>query len=88
MWTRKLTVIGGQTREDDWIVLRHRQIVGRLHPAPSMPHVQPWQWFVFTYPGANGRCDTMDEALEAIRQAVRARWPDTLDSVPLAGTKG
>jgi len=87
MWTRKRTVIGGQSNEGDWLVLRHQQTVGRLHPAPPIPGVQPWVWSTFTYPCANGRCDTMSEALEAIREAVRARWPDELETVPLSGTK-
>lgn len=87
MWTRKRTVIGGQTKDGDWTILRHKQPVGRLLPSPVIQGVQPWQWSTLTYPGAHGRADTMEQALEALRTAIRARWPDSVLEVPLAGTK-
>jgi hypothetical protein len=42
----------------------------------------------WTYPAANGRSETFDQALHELRKAIRARWPDDVEAVPLAGQKG
>ena len=87
MWTRKLTVIAGQTQEGDYTVFRTGQAVGRILPTPFIAHSQGWEWATLTLPSHNGRADTLQEALDALRAAVRARWPDSLVKVPMAGQR-
>ena len=82
MWTRKLTVIGGQTEEDDWIILRNGQEVGRVHRATPIVGLQKMEWVTWTAPWDKGRADTLDQAIEAVRTAIRNRWPDTEPEVP------
>lgn len=87
MWTRKRTVIGGKTAEDDWTILRNTQAVGRIHRAPDIPGLLPIQWSTFTYPGDRGRADTLDQGLTDLRTAIRARWPDDVARLPMMGGK-
>lgn len=74
MWTRRRTVIGGQTAPDDWNVLCHGRKCGRVMRVTLTNSDTPaaWQWSAWCYPTANGRCDTMEAALECVRQAVIA----------------
>lgn len=85
MWTHKLTVIGGQTQEGDYTVLRAGQAVGRILPTPFIAHSQGWEWATLTLPSDNGRADSQQDALDALRAAVRARWPDSPVKLPMAG---
>ena len=87
MWNRKRTVIGGRIAEGDFTVYRHKQAVGRVGLAPSMPDTQPYQWSTNTYPCDRGRADSLEEALHLLREAIRAHWPDDVPEVPRSGTK-
>lgn len=88
MWTRRPTLIGGQTAPDDFTVLRRDQPVGRVTRAVAIPGATPFAWMTWTYPADNGRAQTLDEALDQLRCAIRRRWPDEIDAVPLAGKMG
>jgi hypothetical protein len=72
MWTRRLTVIGGQTDPDDWIVRRDGRDVGRVIRGRNHPAETPWSWCSWPAKGwsRHGYVTTMDEALEAVRRAV------------------
>jgi hypothetical protein len=71
MWTRRKTVIAGQTYQDDWTVLYRRIAVGRVLKTTLMnPRRDLWTWHSWMYPAQNGQADTLDEALEACRRAV------------------
>lgn len=83
MWTRKRTVIGGQTAPDDWAVFRRGQAVGRVYRG-NHPHIDAqWRWATRTYPCDSGRALTLDQALDQMRAAIRARWPDDVDRLPV-----
>lgn len=73
MWTRKATVIGGEVLSDDWTVRLDGQDVGRvrLDPHPYNDAAK-WMWASWKLPASQGRADTMEEALEAVRGAVAA----------------
>lgn len=69
MWTRKLTWPG--EREDDWLVLRDGQPVGRVRLTEFRnPTRTVWAWFKQTIPGRQGEAETLADALEAVRAAV------------------
>ncbi len=87
MWTRKLTVIGGETNPDDWMVYRGRQEVGRIHKSQTEPGGHDWGWATNTRPFFQGSGYTLDQCLHDMREAIRARWPDDLPEVPRSGTK-
>ncbi|GAB1361805.1 hypothetical protein MASR1M32_10410 [Rhodobacter sp.] len=87
MWIKKRTVIGGQSRDDDWIVMRGQQAVGRVHPSPPMPGIQPLEWASWTHPCDRGRANSLEDALDQLREAIRARWPDDVPAVPRGGTR-
>lgn len=77
MWTRKRTFIGGRYVDNDWMVLRHGQEVGRVYSVPVGSMLGPhFSWSTLTLPPARGRADTLDEALEQMRETIRAQWPD------------
>ncbi|MDD7969932.1 hypothetical protein [Roseinatronobacter alkalisoli] len=87
MWRRKLTVIAGETREGDYIILRDRQVVGRIYPAHLIPDASPYVWATYTYPATEGRADSLDDAAEAVRAHIRTRWLDSVPAVPLAADR-
>lgn len=71
-WTRRRTRIGGQVCEDDWTVVCDSWVVGRTHRVhPGFVRVGQWGWSVHSYPACSGYAETLDEALERIRQGVR-----------------
>jgi hypothetical protein len=72
MWTRRKTVIGGITAPDDWEVCLRGQPCGRVQRVFSAITADrtTWQWSALTYPGGHGRCDRLDDALEAVRATV------------------
>ena len=75
MWTRKRTVIGGESSADDWIVRRNGEDVGRVrldfHPYND---ASPWMWASWVLPATHGRADSMENALEAVRSAVTQQY--------------
>lgn len=86
MWTRKVTVIGGKAWPDDWIILRQGQKVGRAHLGPMVHSAQLWYWSTQLYPSDSGRAECLEEALTAIRAAIRTHWED--DVAPPLPTGG
>ena len=70
-WTRRRTVIAGQTHPDDWCVLCDGHVVGRVHRAPAGSQAGRWSWAVQTLPGAGGYAGTLEAALESVREGVR-----------------
>lgn len=80
MWTRTPTVIAGETAPDDWIVRRDGRDVGRVIRARNHPIETPWSWCSWPAKGRSqrGYVTTMDEALEAVRQAVIAAEVDDI----------
>ena len=87
MWTRRPTIIGGQTAAGDLTILRHDQEVGRVFPSTAIAGTSPYQWSTWTYPCDNGRADSLSDALHQLREAIRQRWPDDVERVPLAGSR-
>lgn len=69
-WTRTPTVIAGQTRPDDWIILRDGVALGRVYRSPPMAGVPPFWWGSWTHPPQQGHVETLDEAFEACRRAI------------------
>ena len=71
MWTRKRTVIAGDVLEDDWIIMRNGEDVGRIS-LDEFPYngAQHWQWASWVHPATHGRVDTLEEAQDAVRRAV------------------
>ena len=69
-WSRRPTLIGGRTAPDDWSVLRDGVAVGRVHPRPYMVDGPKLTWSTWTLPSQSGSAETLEDALEAIRQAV------------------
>ena len=78
MWTRKRTFIDGECNADgDWLVLRHGQEVGRVYPVAAGSILGAhYFWCIWTDPTDSGKAETLGAALEAVRGAIRARWPD------------
>lgn len=83
MWTRKPTIIGDRHTPGDYIVLRRGQEVGRVLLAAPLPHGRAYEWNTRTYPCDSGYADDLDDALDQLREAIRARWPDSEESVPV-----
>jgi hypothetical protein len=81
MWTRRLTVIGGRTEPEDFVILRNGQKVGRVHRAPATG-VQAFAWYTWSYPATRGYADTLEDGLHIVREAIRSRWPDDVTRVP------
>lgn len=87
MWALKPTRIAGETIPDDMVILRHRQVVGRVHRGNDWDREPRYRWSTFTYPCNQGTSPSFAEATHALREAVRQRWPDDVPAVPLAGAK-
>lgn len=87
MWSRRQTTIGGIPHDNDWLVYRHKQSVGRVLMSVQVPDVPAYSWNTLTNPAMNGRAETLEEALSELREAIRSRWPDDLPEVPRHGTK-
>jgi hypothetical protein len=88
MWTHRPTVIGGQSHDGDFTILRHGQEVGRVCPSVAIAGTSPYSWMTWTYPAASGRADSLEEALERLHDAIRMRWPDEVERLPLAAEIG
>lgn len=71
-WSRIPCQIDGVRRADDWIILHNGQPVGRVM-LDRFPYneAQPWVWHKQIGRGVNGREDSLEEALEALRRAVK-----------------
>ena len=70
MWTRKRTVIAGRVVEDDWIVRKDGQSVGRVYATGIWDETLSWMWFVQVQPVAQGYAPSMTEALEEVRRRI------------------
>ena len=82
-----MMVIGGQVRPDDWAILRRGQVVGRVYRGAQPHSALCWHWSTLTDPCDFGRAAIMRDALDNIRAAIRARWPDEVGPLPMAGTR-
>lgn len=83
MWKRKRTVIAGRISEDDWVIVRGDQAVGRVHRSPATG-VAPFSWFTWTYPCDRGYACNLHDGLRQAREAIRSKWPDDQARVPTA----
>ena len=74
MWTRKKTLIGGQTADNDWIVRWRGRDCGRVMRvhSPGSETKLTWSWSAWSYPSGYGRCDTLAEGLDHVRCTVIA----------------
>lgn len=71
MWTRKRTVIGGQVCPDDWVVYRDCRYVGRVYRTIiTNPRRDVWSWSKTYGYGRQGYSETLEEALEALRETI------------------
>lgn len=84
MWKRKPTAIADETAPGDYLILRDRQVVGRVVPAHRIDGAVPYIWTALTFPAGHGRAASLAEAEEAVRAFVRARWPYNEMHVALA----
>lgn len=74
VWTRKRTF---EPEHDDWVVLRDGFVVGRvMRDTQQRSRVgrEQWMWNVLTMPAHNGWADTLEEALEQVRELASDRW--------------
>lgn len=74
MWTRKLTLIGGKTAPDDWLVLCLGQACGRVyltHSAICETRTR-WEWSALSYPGGCGPCETLEDGCRRVRDRIIA----------------
>jgi hypothetical protein len=80
MWTRRRTLIDGEGRPDDWIIVRRGQEIGRVYKR-DLPRGEGvvWEWMTWTYPNDHGSADTMEQALEKLRAFIRSHWSDEVD---------
>ncbi|SIT74677.1 hypothetical protein SAMN05421849_0196 [Pontibaca methylaminivorans] len=71
MWTRRRSFPGEV--ENDWCVYRDGQLVGRVYMLTRyLPRSEVWGWFKQVPPGTSGDAETLDEALNALRDAILA----------------
>ncbi len=87
MWTRKLTQIGGLTVVGDYLIYRDSQNVGRIILTADVGGEKFWNWSTLVHPSESGRADSIGEAQEALRHAVRRHWPDDAGEVKRLGTQ-
>ncbi len=74
-FTRKPTVVGGQSHQNDWAVSYGAgQPLGRLILRDQGP-AKHWAWATWTYPSSSGREDTLEAAQDALKAAVLALPP-------------
>ena len=88
MWTRKLCIVGGQARPDDWLVLCLGFECGRVYLAASAnPNLTTvWRWYAWSNPAAAGLSSTLEDGCNRVRQAVRSaegKMGGMLRDVPL-----
>lgn len=69
-WTRRRTVLAGEVCRDDWVALCDGWTVGRVRLTQGGPQDGRWAWAVQTLPSQSGYVDTLEAALEAIRQGA------------------
>ncbi len=75
-FTRRPTVIGGQTRPDDWAIYYNGgRAIGRINHYNNGPNSY-WQWNIWTNPGASGTADSLEGAQDALKAAVMALPPE------------
>ncbi|WP_065329974.1 hypothetical protein [Tritonibacter mobilis] len=67
----KKTVIGGKSRDDDWVICFNRHEVGRVM-LDRFPNngAAPWEWSAWCYPSGQGRVHSMEVARENVRATV------------------
>lgn len=68
MWTRRLTVINGQTDPNDWMIYRAGVPVGRVYDVRITTGGGRWVWTVLVGETGMGHAETFDAALEAVRE--------------------
>lgn len=66
-WTRKLTVINGQTEPNDWMIYRNGIPVGRVYDARISTGGGRWVWTVQVGQVGMGHAETFEDALEIVR---------------------
>ncbi|NDW32949.1 hypothetical protein [Salipiger sp. PrR007] len=71
MWTRKRTIIAGRTDGDnDWLVLKDGQTIGRVYATHISNPTLRWMWIVQVGPTGHGYAPSMDAALDEVRRRV------------------
>lgn len=71
MWIRKLTVIGGEVHPDDWGIYWDRRYVGRVYKTIlTNPLRDTWRWSKTYGDGCQGYCETLEDALEVLRETI------------------
>ena len=72
MFTRRRTVIAGRTDGDnDWMVYRSGEPVGRVYGTHISNPELSWMWFVQVGQVSQGYASSLEEALEQVKQNLR-----------------
>lgn len=69
-WTRRRTVIGGQSRADDWIISYNGEDVGRVLTDVAHNGSEKWKWASWRLPGRTGREETLEAACDSLRRTI------------------
>lgn len=69
-WSRRPTVINGETAQDDYVIIRDGIALGRVHRAPFVQGAPAFTWASWTIPAQQGTADTLDNAAEACRAEI------------------
>ncbi|MCA0421890.1 MAG: hypothetical protein LCH61_00970 [Proteobacteria bacterium] len=85
MWTKRLTIIGGERLANDWTVYRNGQPVGRVCRMHSNVPDSQITWSSWVPPYERGIVADEGAGLEALRSSIRARWPDGPGMLPKDG---
>lgn len=71
-WTRRPTAIDGEIIPDDWVVLCNGNEVGRVYYAVNQPPPRSWAWGSWAATCRSGGAESLDDALDRVREAVLA----------------
>jgi hypothetical protein len=82
-WTRRRTVLNGETIPDDWIVHLDGVPVGRIYFAIQLTAPRRWWWGSWAQPCRSGTDETLDAALESLRTCVLASSGTLTDNTKL-----
>jgi len=79
-WTYRPCIIAGTSRPNDFVVRRDGRDVGRVMQdrlGMGAGSGVIWRWATWTYPSVHGYAETLEAALERVRQGATDDLPET-----------